>query len=488
MTSEIQCITSFIDIDRGNWSNNYKRSNDKYINNFIEFYSNIELDLIVFCSDFIKNEIIKKVDSNFRTKINFQIIDKTDLEYFNMVDTIKNIQNSDKIKEYKRRDPSNPPEYSNPEYVALMFAKTEFIKIAYERELIFSDNIAWIDFGIGHGDPRYIEEIKNKKLISPNSDKIILFNRQNIQPSKDPFFYSKMLDNVLVCGGFYIIPTNLIIHFYNEFKRIVNEFIEFEIIDDDQTILSILAASNDDKCNVISSVKYKDNPTSGDWFPVFEFIKEKKIKNMNDFFELKMYERTTTLCEIMNLNGSDKGNGHHNYTRFYDFIFNKIKDDVKYVFELGLGTNNLNIPSNMSGQGNPCGSLRGWRDYFKNAEIYGADIDKDILVQENRIKTYFCDQTNTSIIDDLSNNFNFKFDIIIEDGLHTFSANIVFFENFIKNLKIGGFFIIEDVHCDDFDKFEEYISLNKSKYNFMQIIKIPNESNKSDNNVVLIIK
>lgn len=269
--NKIQCITAFIDIGRGDWMN-YNRSNQKYIDNFIDFYSNIYLDLIVFCNNTIKTEILKRVDSNFKTNIDFQDISKDDLSYFNMVETIRNIQNSDKIIEYKRRDLSNPPEYSNPEYVAMMFAKSEFIKISLERGLINSDNIAWIDFGIGHGDVSYINAAKNKTLVNPKSDKIILFNRQNIDLSTDPFFYSTMWDNVLVCGGFYIIPKDLINLFYDEFKRIVDLFINIGIIDDDQTILSILGASNTDYCNIINSSKYKDNPNGGDWFPIFEFI------------------------------------------------------------------------------------------------------------------------------------------------------------------------------------------------------------------------
>ena len=42
--------------------------------------------------------------------------------------------------------------------------------------------------------------------------------------------------------------------------------------------------------------------------------------------------------------------------------------------------------------GKPGASLRVWRDYFPNAIIYGADIDKDILFAEERIKTFYIDQ------------------------------------------------------------------------------------------------
>ena len=45
------------------------------------------------------------------------------------------------------------------------------------------------------------------------------------------------------------------------------------------------------------------------------------------------------------------------------------------------------------------------------------------------------------------------FDIIIEDGLHTFEANKCFFENSIHKVKRGGIYIIEDITNIDLPKF-----------------------------------
>jgi len=209
---------------------------------------------------------------------------------------------------------------------------------------------------------------------------------------------------------------------------------------------------------------------------------------IEDFFNRRLYEEETELCHIMNSCGSDKGSGHHNYTRFYDFIFRENRRNVKNVFELGLGTNNLMIPSNMSGLGTPCGSLRGWKNYFENAEIVGADIDREILIQEDRIKTFYCDQTSVDSIKNLCQNFDFKFDVVIEDGLHTFDANVTFFENFIHMVSQGGIFITEDIDQKHIEEFEKYVSLNKNKNKLMEIIQIPNEKNKSDNNIMMVVR
>jgi SAM-dependent methyltransferase len=213
---------------------------------------------------------------------------------------------------------------------------------------------------------------------------------------------------------------------------------------------------------------------------------------MNDrfqyFLEHNLQNSSTDLCQIMNSCGSDKGSGHHNYTTFYHFIFQHLRDRQLNVFELGLGTNDLTIESNMSGRGTPCGSLRGWREYFSQANIFGADIDDKILVSEDRIQTFYCDQTNSSCISSMWQFINRKFDIIIEDGLHNFNANKIFFENSVDVLVDGGIFIIEDIDKSSFSDFENYIDSSRNKYNYMGLIKIPNPRNMSDNNVLVVIK
>ncbi len=132
------------------------------------------------------------------------------------------------------------------------------------------------------------------------------------------------------------------------------------------------------------------------------------------------------LTELMDFYGSDKGGYDkiHNFSDYYSSIFYFKKNQIKNILEIGLGTNNVNLASNMGIDGKPLASLRAWQDYFKNAEIYGADIDKTILKNEGRIKTFFVDQTNKSSIELMFQNIgNVLFDIIIDDGLHKFEVN-----------------------------------------------------------------
>ena len=191
---------------------------------------------------------------------------------------------------------------------------------------------------------------------------------------------------------------------------------------------------------------------------------------------------------LMDNYGSDKGgkNNEHNFAQYYSQIFHNQKDKIENFLEIGLGTNDINMPSNMGKDGKPLASLRAWRDYFKNANIYGADIDRNILNNENRIKTFYVDQTNPASIKDLFNQIgNKRFDIILEDGLHEFNANICFFENAINFLKTDGVYIIEDVYYKDQEKFIRYFE--KTSYNF-SIVDIFHKKNIANNCLVVIKK
>ena len=226
--------------------------------------------------------------------------------------------------------------------------------------------------------------------------------------------------------------------------------------------------------DLIRTIKYK--------------IKFIGVKKNTTFTYLTNSNTNQNLKKLMDFYGSDKGgkNNHHNFAQYYSEIFNNKKKEIKNFFELGLGTNNTKLISNMGENGRPLASLRAWRDYFSEANIYGADIDKDILMNEDRIKTFYVDQTNPNSIKEMFENIGVKkFDIILEDGLHEYSANICFFENSIEFLADNGIYIIEDVYFKDEDKFIQYFK--DKPYNF-SLINIYHEKNISNNNLIVIRK
>ena len=244
--------------------------------------------------------------------------------------------------------------------------------------------------------------------------------------------------------------------------------------------------------------RHKFNPGDWNWCPdhketdrQFECTKSITGKMVIDEIINNGLVKSQSLCEIMKRNGSDKGLGKHNYTILYYEFFKSMIDEEINLFEMGIGTNNTEIASNMGVYGKPGASLRGWKEFFKNAKIYGADIDSDIIFEEDRIKTFVCDQTDISSIKEMWENDdlkNLRFDIIIDDGLHEFNANLTFFENSIHKLKKDGYYVIEDLSSYCIEEFDKIIpDLEKTYKGFkFTIIHLHNVENYYDNNLLLI--
>jgi hypothetical protein len=137
--------------------------------------------------------------------------------------------------------------------------------------------------------------------------------------------------------------------------------------------------------------------------------------------------------------------------------------------------------------GKPGASLRAWRDYFPNSHVIGADIDRDVLFDEERIKTYYLDQTNPNSIFELWNEVGISdFDFMVDDGLHIFSAGVCLFENSITKLKSNGIYIIEDVNLLDLINYKKYFYDKKYKVDYVNLFRPNIELN--DNNLVVIRK
>jgi hypothetical protein len=146
---------------------------------------------------------------------------------------------------------------------------------------------------------------------------------------------------------------------------------------------------------------------------------------------------------LFNLYGSDKSI-LHNYHWFYGAIL-KHPQSVYTILEIGLGTTNENVACNMGKHGRPGASIRAFKDLCVNAMVYGADIDESILFQEERISTFFVDQTKPQSFEALLANLPAQFDLVIDDGLHATDANILTLSYGLTLLKPGGWIVIEDI-------------------------------------------
>jgi hypothetical protein len=149
------------------------------------------------------------------------------------------------------------------------------------------------------------------------------------------------------------------------------------------------------------------------------------------------------LKDLFDQYGSDKGNAHHQYHLLYGALL--ASTNASALLEIGLGTNNVNVVSHMSSHGSPGASLRAFRDYLPSAQIYGADVDRGILFDDERISTFFVDQTNLDSFSTLSAALPAELDLIIDDGLHSPNANLATLAFGLNRLKVNGHFLVEDI-------------------------------------------
>uniref|UniRef100_A0A6C0HAN8 Methyltransferase domain-containing protein n=1 Tax=viral metagenome TaxID=1070528 RepID=A0A6C0HAN8_9ZZZZ len=184
-----------------------------------------------------------------------------------------------------------------------------------------------------------------------------------------------------------------------------------------------------------------------------------------DIVDIEKFENnnSTLLGNILKKNKSDKSTGH-NYHILYSFIFNKIGGDIN-ILEIGLGTNNPHIVSSMGHGGTPGASLYSFREYLPNARIYGGDVDKDILFDSDRIKTCFVDQLDITTFENFSNIFGkIKYDLIIDDGLHSIGANLNTLLYALENINENGWIVIEDIHIINNWKSIDFILKSSNKF------------------------
>lgn len=161
----------------------------------------------------------------------------------------------------------------------------------------------------------------------------------------------------------------------------------------------------------------------------------------------------TELCELAYKYGTDKcPQIKHSYTPFYYEYLKDYRNTFKKVLEVGIGHTRKNwhnpqeiskekfVPRLQNGA-----SLRMWRDFFPNAEIFGADISPLALFEDERIKTYLCNEIEQKDVEKLINTIGSDIDLVIDDGSHHVDDQIALAKNLLPLLKKDVIYIIEDV-------------------------------------------
>ncbi len=154
-------------------------------------------------------------------------------------------------------------------------------------------------------------------------------------------------------------------------------------------------------------------------------------------------EEAAALKAVFDSYGCDKA-GNHDYHLVYGAVLKSL-GRVGSMLEIGLGTTNTDVVSNMGRVWTPGNSLRAFREYLPGALVYGADVDRRILFEEDRIKTFHVDQTDVETIAELGRMIPGELDLIIDDGLHAPNANLAVLSFALEKLRPRGWVVIEDI-------------------------------------------
>jgi hypothetical protein len=136
--------------------------------------------------------------------------------------------------------------------------------------------------------------------------------------------------------------------------------------------------------------------------------------------------------------GCDK-TSRHGYHKIYSEILDPISNEIFSFFEIGIDRGK---------------SMNLWRDYLKNAKIYGMDIDQDWIHDRGRV--FKGDQNNIADLDKIISQIE-KCKVIVDDGSHKPDHQIkTFYHLFANLLDDGGYYIIEDIETSYWDP-KEYL-------------------------------
>jgi hypothetical protein len=153
----------------------------------------------------------------------------------------------------------------------------------------------------------------------------------------------------------------------------------------------------------------------------------------------------TELCEIAYKYKTDKcPQIFHSYTPFYYELLKDKRESFKKILEFGIGIFSR-TPGYVLGAG-----LRMWRDFFPNANIYGADINEDGLFEDDRIQTSICDERKVEDIKSLIDNIGSDIDLIIDDASHKTTDQLFLLYHLMPLLKDDVLYVIEDVYSSRF--------------------------------------
>lgn len=148
-----------------------------------------------------------------------------------------------------------------------------------------------------------------------------------------------------------------------------------------------------------------------------------------------------TLAELYATHTGKVSDKWSSYLPNYDRLFRGLRDRPIRLMEIGVQNG---------------GSLEIWAKYFThpNSKILGVDINRECLnLRYTDTRIWVAHGDATKELDYIKT----EYDIIIDDGSHKPEDQMQSFDSWWPQIKDGGIYVVEDLHCPDCLAFVYYL-------------------------------
>lgn len=248
---DVTIVTALYDIKRENWDG-FSRNLDQYkewMKGMLSFNSPMIIYVEEKDADFVKTERGSKMDKTQVIVLPFDELHTNKL----WGSRIHEIMKSAKFLE-NQTVPSHP-QISQPNYNILMHEKMQFVKRSIESNPFNTEHFMWVDAGVFHMSNN-AGAMGNRfpRTDSLLDDKIHFIAIE--QPTEDDLNLEKFFKghNVRIIGTTWLGHKDAILEFEKSYSELLAITIANDLMDQDQSYLTITALKNPTLCNIHNGV------------------------------------------------------------------------------------------------------------------------------------------------------------------------------------------------------------------------------------------
>lgn len=341
---------------------------------------------------------------------------------------------------------------------------------SHDRQVQYNSTLSELTIGVGDMVDLYTDENENSYEFDSRGEKFILALEYCLNNFEFDYIYRisctsyinifKMYDYInslsrekvyngcynmhnyqyLFVSGFHsILSRDMVEHLVNN----KNKFLQIKYPEDVATGIILI-----DYLKIIENFESQDQSFSTYYFmnniknslsllssKAFNYKVEKNF--YNNFYEIHEHLLSNDLRYFYHKDlldnyhyCTDKGNVHDYINSYYGIEFNDIKHNNIKLVEIGIACGN---------------SMRLWRRWFTNAEIFGLDImpcGESEYIKIPGVTSIYQDAYNESTINMFENE---SIDYLIDDGPHNVQSQKDAIIKWYPKIKKGGKIIVEDI-------------------------------------------